>query len=201
MNAIVDFLPIAILAVASIAGCDVLSPGDDTSDAIPENPEDRRLGQVESDLLSRINEERADASPSRPALNRDPGMDRIILWHVTQMADHRFLDHEDRNGRRSAERAQYYGDDPTIRCSEIIQWWSGPPSGETHYEGYRDSPPHHAAYMEEGVYNLGPTMWAGVAAVRGDGPDDTEFEGISGSYTGVLFCEEPVTIETDPFSE
>ena len=154
---------------------------------------------VENDLLALINAERGLQEPARPALQRDAGMDRIILWHVTEMAKHKFLSHTDRLGRRSEARARAYGDDPGIRCSEIIQWWGGTPSGRVHYDGYKASPSHHAGYLEQAPYSLGPTMWAGVATVAGTGPEGSAFEGRSGSYTGVTLCEHPVTLANDPF--
>ena len=154
---------------------------------------------VENDLLALINAERALQEPPRPALVRDPGMDRIMLWHMTEMAKNEFLSHTDRLGRRSEARARAYGDDPGIRCSEIIQWWGGTPSGRVHYDGYKASPSHHAGYLEQAPYSLGPTMWAGVAAVAGTGPEGSAFEGRSGSYTGVTLCEHPVTLTSDPF--
>jgi hypothetical protein len=128
-------------------------------------------------------------------------MDRIILWHVTAMAESHVLSHVDQNGRESEARARYYGDDPTIRCSEIIQWWGGSPSGQVQYEGYFNSPSHHAGYLEESPYSLGPTKWAGLAAVAGTGPTGSEFEGRNGSYTGMILCERPVTLVVDPFAE
>lgn len=170
--------------------------GTDTTD-----PEHRRLGTVETDLLSLINQERAQASPTRPNLQRDPGMDRIMLWHVSGMADGHFLGHEDPNGRRPQGRATYYGDNPAVRCSEIVQWWGGTPSGQVHYTGYFNSPDHHSAYMEEGIFNLGPTTWTGIAAVQGTGPAGSQYEGRSGSYTGLMFCDVPITLAIDPFEE
>ncbi len=154
---------------------------------------------VEIELLDLINAERASQEPPRPALERDLGMDRIILWHVTEMAKQKFLSHTDKQGRRSEARARAYGDDPQIRCLEIIQWWGGTPSGRVHYEGYNASPSHRAGYLEQAPYSLGPTKWAGVAAVAGTGPEGSAFEGRPGSYTGVMLCEHPVTLTSDPF--
>ena len=154
---------------------------------------------VENELLALINDERALQEPPRPALVRDPGMDRIMLWHVTEMAEHKFLSHTDRLGRRSEARARAYGDDPQIRCLEIIQWWGGTASGRVQYDGYKASPSHRAGYLEQAPYSLGPTMWAGVAAVAGTGPEGSAFEGRSGTYTGVTLCEHQVTLTSDPF--
>ncbi|MCZ6856416.1 MAG: hypothetical protein O7F70_00305 [Gemmatimonadetes bacterium] len=154
---------------------------------------------VEIELLTLINAERALQGPPRPALERDLGMDRIILWHVTEMAKQKFLSHTDKQGRRSEARARAYGDDPQIRCLEIIQWWGGTPSGRVHDEGYNASPSHRAGYLEQAPYSLGPTKWAGVAAVAGTGPEGSAFEGRPGSYTGVLLCEHRVTLSSDPF--
>ena len=154
---------------------------------------------AESHVLELINGER-NAS-GLPTLVRDPGLDWIIYWHVTNMATDHFLSHTDPNGRGAEDRARYYGTNSGIRCSEIIQWWGGAPSGDVHYSGYFNSPPHHSAYMEEGIYNLGPTTNVGVAALEGTGPAGSSYEGTSGSYTGVFFCDQPLTLAIDPFSE
>ena len=194
-----------LILFTGLSACDSATDenGSDQPDNNPpdNNPELVRLTGVENDLLSRINSERVVNDPVRPELNRDPGMDRIMLWHVAQMANDHFLNHQDENGRESEGRAHYYGDNPNLRCSEIIQWWGGTPSGQVHYQGYFNSPSHHAGYLEEGAFNLGPTTWAGVAAISGTGPAGTEFAGRSGSYTGVMFCEAQISIMIDPFSE
>ena len=67
---------------------------------------------VELELLDLINAERASQAQPRPALERDLGMDRIMLWHVTEMAEQKFLSNTDKQGRRSEARARAYGDDP-----------------------------------------------------------------------------------------
>jgi uncharacterized protein YkwD len=163
----------------------------ETGDALPD---------VEDELLAHINAERTDNG--LPTLSRDPGMDRIEHWYAVDMlTHHRLNNHIDRNGRNAEARGRYYGGDDTLRCSEIIQWWGGTPDGQVHYEGYRNSPGHRSAYLEEGLLNLGPTSWAGVAVVAGYGPEGTEFEDRAGSYSGVMFCDGPVTLAIDPFSE
>jgi hypothetical protein len=196
-------LTLALLAITP--GCDVFpfpggggaSDDDDDDDPVEDG---ERLTEVEAELLELINDERA--AEGLPELQRDPGMETIEYWYTLQMlAAHDLMHHIDPNGRNSEARARYYGDDPDIRCSEIIQWWGGDPSGAVHYEHYQASPDHHMAYMEEGGFNLGPTSFAGVAAVAGLGPTGTEFEDRWGSYSGVMFCEGPVTIVIDPFSE
>jgi len=203
-------LVVIMILFAGLSACDTATDenvndpqNNDPQNNDPQNndPELVRLAAVETDLLSKINAERIVNDPVRPALNRDPGMDRIMLWHVTRMAENHFLNHQDANGRESEGRAHHYGDNPNLRCSEIIQWWGGTPSGQVHYQGYFNSPSHHAGYLEEGAFSLGPTTWAGLAAISGTGPAGTEFAGRSGSYTGVMFCETQVTITIDPFSE
>jgi len=160
----------------------------------------RPLTSIENDLLAEINKERVAAG--LPALTRDPGMDIIERWYGYDMLRfHRLNDHIDRNGRNSEARARHYGSDPSVRCSEIIQWWGGPASGRVHYEGYYNSPPHHDAYMERGGFNLGPTTLAGVVVLPGTGPAGTQYEGRSGTYSGVMFCDKPITIARDPFAE
>lgn len=128
-------------------------------------------------------------------------MDRIILWHVANMADRRFLSHQDIHGRDTGERVLRYSSDERVRCSEIVQWWSGPPNGQAHYDGYFRSPTHHDAYMERGKFDLGASTLAGVAAVAGPGPAGTSYEGVSGSYTGMLFCDRPIQLARDPFGD
>lgn len=200
-------LPILILVlVISLPSCDALSNEDSNNEeneqcCTNDESDNLRLTNVENDLLSLINAERITHDPPRPSLSRDPGMDEIIFWHVSQMAEQHFLNHQDNNGRESELRARYYGDNPTIRCSEIIQWWGGSPSGQVHYIGYFNSASHRAGYLEEGAFNLGPTSWAGVAAVSGTGPSGSQFEGQTGSYTGVMFCESQINLIIDPFSE
>lgn len=157
------------------------------------------LTQVENDLLALINAERT--ASGLPALVRDPGLDRIELWFVNDMTTNHYLSHTDTNNRSANERAQYYGGNNAVRCSEIIQWWGGTPSGQVHYDGYFNSPSHHSAYMEEGLYNLGPTTHCGVAVLEGTGPTGTQYEGQAGSYSAVLLCDislDPLAI--DPFT-
>ncbi len=195
---------IALALTVSLTGCEELVNGDDDDDngGVDAAPYEsgESLTAVENQLLADINTERVAAG--LPALQRDPGMDRIEHWYnVDMLMFHRLNMHIDRNGRNSEARARYYGNNPAVRCSEIIQWWSGTPDGTVHYDGYLNSPPHRSAYLEEGVFNLGPTMWAGVAVVAGFGPAGTEFESRKGSYSGVMFCDGPVTIAIDPFSE
>lgn len=156
------------------------------------------LTQVETDLLKLINDERT--ASGLPALVRDPGLDQIELWFVNDMATNHYLSHTDTNGRSANDRAEYYGGSTTVNCSEIIQWWGGTPSGQVHYDGYYNSPGHHSAYMEEGIYNLGPTTHCGVAALEGTGPTGTQYEGQAGSYTAVLICNESLDpLAVDPF--
>ncbi len=157
------------------------------------------LRTVEDRLLALINEERNGAG--LPTLKRDPGLDRVLHWHVNNMATDHFLGHLDKNDRGAEDRADYYSQDSSYRCLEIIQWWSGPPSGDVHYNGYYNTPSHHSAYMEEGIYNLGPTSHAGVAAVAGTGPAGSQYEGRDGSYTGIFLCDYPLNLIIDPFSE
>ncbi|MFH1829916.1 MAG: CAP domain-containing protein [Pseudomonadota bacterium] len=158
-----------------------------------------RLSTVETELLSLINDERQ--ASGLPALARDSGLDTIMLWHVTHMATEHFLNHEDINGRDANERVQYYSGNISMRCSEIIQWWGGNESGQVHYQGYYNSPRHHDAYMEQGIYNLGGAEDVGIAAMSGPGPKDSEYAEVSGSYTGLVICDQGVTLDVDPFSE
>ncbi len=191
--------PICLLALPAATGGPVPGPAVDSPEtSIHKDPEDRRLQDVEYDLLALVNRERA--SSSRPSLRRDSGMDRIMLWHVANMADHRYLSHQDVLGRETGERVQEYAGDRKARCSEIIQWWSGPPNGRAHYDGYFRSPTHHDAYMGRGAFDLGESTLAGVAAIAGSGPAGTSFEGVPGSYTGMLFCDRPLGLAVDPFA-
>jgi len=154
------------------------------------------LTSVENELLRLINEERVTAG--LPTLMRDPGMDTVTGFHGEYMADQQDLTHIDAAGRDSEARARYYGDDPAVRCLEIIQWWGGTPSGMAHYEGYFNSEDHHAAYMEEGIFNLGPTSNVGVTAVAGLGPAGTQYENRDGSWTGVMLCDRGFEIVINP---
>ncbi|MBU0675533.1 MAG: hypothetical protein KJ950_12900 [Proteobacteria bacterium] len=167
-----------------------------TSEAASENA---RLGSVETDLLALINEERQTVG--KPVLVRDPGLDTIMLWKVAEMASTHDLTHEDSNGRKGEERVRYYGAKTTARCSEIIQWWGGSPSGRVHYLGYFNSPPHHSAYLEEGLYNLGGAINVGIAGLSGTGPAGSQYAGSNGSYTGLIICDTGITIAINPFSE
>ena len=169
---------------------------DPASEASSENA---RLGSVETNLLALINAERQAAG--NPALVRDPGLDLIMLWKVVEMTATNVLSHEDSNGRRGEGRVRYYGTSNSVRCSEIIQWWGGSPSGQVHYNGYFNSPHHHLAYMEEGIYDLGGATDVGIAALSGTGPVGSQYNGSSGSYTGLVICDRGVTIGINPFSE
>ncbi len=158
-----------------------------------------RLLTVETDLLGLINDERQ--AGGLPALLRDTGLDLIMLWHVAQMANNQTLSHTDENGRGAEERVRYYSGDGSVRCSEIIQWWGGTPSGQAHYQGYFDSADHHAAYMEQGIFNLGGSEDVGIAAIAGNGPTGTQYEGSGGSYSGLVICDGGVTLVINPFEE
>ena len=158
------------------------------------------LWSVENRLLELVNAERNSAG--LPTLVRDPGLDRVIHWHINNMATDHFLSHIDKNGRGAEERAWYYSDDyGGYRCSELIQFWTGTPSGDVHYDGYSNSQAHHDAYMEEGIFNLGPTSHVGVAVVEGTGPIGSKYEGRDGSYSGMFLCDKPLILVIDPFSE
>lgn len=163
------------------------------------NDMDCPLRPVENRLLELINQERSGAG--LPTLVRDKGLDRIAHWHVYNMAKYHFLSHTDRNGRSAEQRARYYSGDSTVRCVELIQWWGGEPSGDVHYTGFYNSPAHHSGYMEEGIFNLGPTSHVGVSVVEGTGPASSQYAGSNGSYAGVFLCDNPLTLSIDPFSE
>lgn len=154
---------------------------------------------VENGLLSLINDERIAAG--LPALERDTGLDLIMLWHVAQMANDQTLSHTDENGRGAEERVRYYSGDSSVRCSEIIQWWGGTPDADVHYQGYFSSPDHHSAYMEEGIFNLGGSEDVGIALLYGTGPAGTQYEGSGGSYSGLVICDQGVTLAINPFDE
>jgi len=173
--------------------------GGGTTNDTEANAEASRLSTVETDLLALINGERND--DGLPSLLRDVGLDLIMLWHVTQMANNMTLSHTDENGRGAEERVRYYSGDDTVRCSEIIQWWGGTASGQVHYDGYFNSTEHHNAYMENGIYNLGGAEDVGIAAVSGEGPAGSQFEGNSGSYSGLVICNQGVTLDINPFDE
>ena len=190
LNAVVLAITISLL-MASCGGATGTVTG---GTVIPE-----QLTAVENALLALINAERTAAG--LPELVRDTGLDRIEEWYGTEMASQNHLGHVDANGRGAEERARYYSGDSTVRCSEIVQWWGGTPSGQVHYDGYMASSAHHSAYMEEGLFNLGPTSSCGVVAMRGTGPIGSQFAGSAGSYTAVLLCDKPLTLIIDPFSE
>jgi hypothetical protein len=190
------------LILVVMAGCELSEDSSsdtstsDTSTDITQPFE--RLGSVETDLLSLINEERVGAG--LPELLRDSGMDQIMLYYGTEMATDHHIGHIDRENRDSEARSRFYSKDKTIRCLEITQWWGGTPSGSVHYTGYRNSPSHRSGYLEEGLFNLGPTTHAGVVALEGTGPTGSQFEGRDGSYTGVMLCDMPLILNMDPFT-
>ena len=55
--------------------------------------------------------------------------------------------------------------------------------------------------MENGIYNLGGAMDVGIAGVEGTGPTGTQYEGVAGSYTGLVICDSGVTLAINPFDE
>lgn len=170
-----------------------------TSDSTGDGGDLEALTEVEEDLLALINAERVAAG--LPELVRDEGLDRIMLFYGMDMATFHHIGHIDANGRESTERARFYSGVDDVRCSEITEWQSGTPSGEVHYNGYKNSPDHHSAYMEEGIFNLGPTTHVGIIALSGTGPEGTSFEGRNGSYTGLMFCDQPLTLVIDPLEQ
>lgn len=158
------------------------------------------LTSVEDQLLALFNAERNAAG--LPSLVRDPNLDRIELWFVNDMATNMYLDHTDTNGRSAGDRVDYYTGTTNINCSEIIQWWSGTASAQVHYDGYFNSTEHHNAYMEVGIYNLGPTTICGIAVLDGTGPAGTQYAGTQGSYSAMVICDQaPANLAVDPFSE
>jgi hypothetical protein len=157
------------------------------------------LTSVENDLLGLFNAERTGAG--LPALVRDPGLDAIELDYGREMASEHHLGHIDAAGRESEARARYFGGDSAVRCSEIVQWWGGTPSGRVHYDGYYASPPHHMAYMEQGAFDLGPTMHVGIVVLAATGPIGSPYEGRSGSYSAATLCDRALTLAIDPASE
>lgn len=155
---------------------------------------------VEDGLLALFNAERVAAG--LPALVRNTILDRIELWFVNDMATNMYLSHTDTNGRSASNRVDYYTGDTTTNCSEIIQWWGGTASAQVHYDGYFASTEHHNAYMEQGIYNLGPTTICGIAVLDGTGPVGSSFAGNSGSYSSMIICNQaPAALAIDPFSE
>lgn len=193
--ALAALLPLA----CDTAGDDTTVDGDTATIQTGSSGTATFLTYVEDDLLAAINDERADAG--LPLLTREPGLDQVVRFAVYDMQLLHRLGHIDSNERGAEERARYYGSDAEIRCSEIVQWWGGRPSGRVQYEGYYNSPPHHSAYMEEGIYNLGPTTHAGVAVMSGKGPTASEYADRDGAYSAVMICDQPLTLAIDPFSE
>ena len=190
------------LVVSCAAGCDELIPKTEPrmrTDSGPGGIGLMPITDVENDMLALFNEERTGMG--LPALVRDPGLDAIELDYVREMAFEHHLGHTDSAGRESEGRARYFSGDSTVRCSEIVQWWGGTPSGRVHYDGFYNSPPHHMAYLEQGTFNLGPTMHVGVAVMAGSGPIGSEFEGRNGSYAAAVLCDRALTLVIDPASE
>jgi len=158
------------------------------------------LTSVEDGLLALFNAERV--ASGLPALVRNPDLDRIELWFVNDMATNMYLGHTDTNGRDANGRVHYYTGDSTLNCSEIAQWWGGTASAQVHYDGYFASTEHHNAYMEVGIYNLGPTSVCGIAVLNGTGPAGSQYAGTSGSYSAMVMCDQaPTSLLIDPFSE
>lgn len=171
-----------------------------TTDADTVTSDDANLSRntvMETELLALINQERED--DGKPALERDDALDEIMLWYGTDMVVYQHIGHEDRLGRRAQERANAYLDpDTNFRCSEITAWWSGA-SANSHYEAYRASEGHHNAYMENGIFNLGPTTHVGIVVLAGTGPADSSFENSSGTYSGLMFCDQVSDLAVAPF--
>lgn len=159
---------------------------------------DAALTDIEEELLALINDERQENG--LPVLVRDPGLDEIMLWYGTDMVLGHHIGHIDINGRRAQERVNYYSGRTDVRCSEITAWW-GNGTAEDHYNAYFNSAGHHAAYMEEGIFNLGPTTHVGVVVLAGTGPAGSAYEGRAGTYSGLVFCDDSVEVVIDPFGE
>ena len=197
-------LMVAIVLMSSLTACPELTGNGGTDgDAgeeitSPDEAFEASLEDMADALLALINDERIDAG--LPELERDPGLDEIMLWYGTDMVLDHHISHIDINGRESEGRVNYYSDRTDVRCSEITAWWGGA-SAESHYEAYKASEGHHAAYMEEGIFNLGPTTHVGVVVLSGTGPEGSAFEDRSGTYSGLVFCDDAVDVEIDPFDE
>ena len=197
-------LLLPVLAVLTVCGCDLIpEPG---SGGPPRERPDGSSGEdlrpitsVENDMLDLFNMERA--TMGKPMLLRAAGLDAIVLDYTREMAGEHHLGHTDHAGRDSEGRARYFSGDDTVRCLEIVQWWGGTPSGQVHYDGFRASEQHHMAYLEQGIYDLGPTMHVGVAVVAGTGPEGTMFAGRGGSYAAAMLCDRSLDLIIDPAEE
>jgi len=196
-NTLLIFTLLISTACGSIAGLDLSTLDDEELNEF--TADNARLVQLENDLLGLINQER-EAS-GLPRLVRDPGLDLIMLFYGMDMVLFHHIGHEDNNGRFPTDRVIRYGDQDFYRCSEITAWFSGSGNAGSHYNGYKNSQGHHDAYMEVGLFNLGPTTHVGVVSLAGNGPDGSSFSGTPGTYTGLIFCDQPVEIEIDPFED
>ena len=182
-----------VLMVILTSGC-----GNEAGSADVAGTEGTQLSTVESDLLSLINSERT--ASGLPTLVRDAGLDRIMLWYGQDMQSGHHVGHTDTNSRDAEGRVQFYSGDDSVRCSEITQWRSGQ-LGQDHYDAYKADANNQSAYLEQGAFDLGPTDDVGVIAISGKGPTGSGFESTDGSYTGVLLCDQGVTLTIDPFSQ
>lgn len=196
-NAILILVICISTACGGLAGLDLSTLSDEEVNEVTADL--ASLAQLEEELLELINQERE--AEGLPRLVRDPGLDLIMLWYGTDMVLYHHIGHVDINGRRPTDRMILYGDQSFYRCSEITAWFSGSGNAGSHYNGYKNSQGHHDAYMENGMFNLGPTTHVGVIALAGTGPDGSSFSGSNGTYTGLVFCDQPVTIENDPFED
>ncbi len=122
-----------------------------------------------------------------------------MRWYGTDMVRYSHIGHVDINERRTEERVRHYSSSDSARCSEITAWWTNG-TARDHYEAYKASPGHHSAYMEEGIFDLGPTTHVGVVAFEGTGPTDSVYEGVNGTYSGLVFCDQDVSLARDPFA-
>lgn len=140
--------------------------------------------EVENQLLELINGYRGQSSSD--ALERDPGHDYLIRVYTDGLARDQTL-----GSRQAEELAQQHAAWDRLLCAEITQWWGGSARAQVHYD----------ALMGAGAAaHLGNTnnRFIGLSVAEGLGPSGSQYEDRNGSYLGIILCNHPFRLITDP---
>ena len=85
-------------------------------------------------------------------LKASPTLSAASRWMSEDMASHQSLSHTDSLGRDPSQRMADFGYQPSSCWGEIL---SGAESPQAAFQSWRDSPPHRANMLKNGVTKLG----------------------------------------------
>jgi len=181
----------AFALVFAAAGCgtggDPLEPGGADLELRGVQPGAGLNTAVEEALLTMINGRRS--GDGMGLLERDPGHDYLIQVYTDGLAVDQTL-----GGRQAEELAQEHTGWDRLLCAEITQWWGGAPSAQVHFDALMGA-------GAAGQLTDANDRFCGLSVAEGKGPSGSQFEDRDGSYLGVLICNHPFRLITDPAAD